>query len=50
MEATDKVHLKGPGETDLTLLASFEYSLPPYLPQISLAAVNPVIKVYQVPR
>ena len=38
------------GETDLTLLASFEYSLPPYLPQISLAAVNPVIKVYQVPR
>lgn len=37
------------GETDLTTLASFEYTLPPYLPQISLAAVNPVIKVYRVP-
>ncbi|GAB4503740.1 MAG: hypothetical protein Fur0043_07320 [Anaerolineales bacterium] len=38
------------GQTSLRLLASFEYSLPPFLPQISLAAVNPVIKVYQVPR
>jgi len=38
------------GETDLRLLASFEYRLPPFLPQISLAAVNPDIKVYEVPR
>lgn len=37
------------GETDLRLLATFEYSLPPFLPQISLAAVNPVVKVYEVP-
>ena len=38
------------GETSLRLLASFDYSLPPYLPQISLAAVNPDIKIYEVPR
>jgi len=38
------------GETDLRLLASFEYHLPPFLPQISLAAVNPDVKVYEVPR
>lgn len=38
------------GETGLTLLASFEYSLPPWLPQISLAAVNPDVRVYRVPR
>ena len=37
------------GETDLRLLASFEYRLPSFLPQISLAAVNPDIKVYEVP-
>lgn len=38
------------GETDLRLLASFEYRLPPFLPQASLAAVNPDIRVYEVPR
>ncbi len=38
------------GETNLHLLASFEYSLPYFLPQISLAAVNPDVKVYEVPR
>ena len=38
------------GETSLQLLASFEYRLPPFLPQIDLAAVNPDIKVYAVPR
>ncbi len=38
------------GQTSLRLLASFEYSLPPFLPQISLAAVNPAIKIYAVPR
>jgi hypothetical protein len=38
------------GETSLHLLASFHYSLPSYLPQISLAAVNPDIKIYEVPR
>jgi hypothetical protein len=37
------------GETDLRLLASFEYSLPSFLPQISIAAVNPDIKIYEVP-
>jgi hypothetical protein len=37
-------------DTDLQLLASFEYSLPPFLPQISLAAVNPEVKIYEVPR
>jgi len=37
------------GETDLRLLASFEYRLPPFLPQISLAAVNPDVKIYKVP-
>jgi len=37
------------GETDLQLLASFDYSLPPFLPQISLPAVNPEVKVYEVP-
>ena len=37
------------GETDLRLLASFEYRLPPFLPQISLAAVNPDVKVYEIP-
>ena len=36
-------------ETDLRLLASFEYHLPPFLPQISLAAVNPDVKIYEVP-
>jgi hypothetical protein len=38
------------GETSLRLLASFEYRLPPFLPQLSLAAVNPDVKVYEVPR
>jgi len=38
------------GQTSLRLLASFEYSLPPFLPDVSLAAVNPVIKIYAVPR
>jgi len=38
------------GQTDLRLLASFEYRLPPFLPQVSLAAVNPDVKVYEVPR
>ncbi len=38
------------GETDLRLLASFEYSLPPFLPQISLEAVNPDVQIYEVPR
>jgi hypothetical protein len=38
------------GETDLRLLASFEYRLPPFLPQLSLAAVNPDVKVYAVSR
>jgi len=38
------------GETNLRLLGDFEYSLPPYLPQLDLAFVNPTIKVYQVPR
>jgi 4-amino-4-deoxy-L-arabinose transferase-like glycosyltransferase len=38
------------GETDLRLLASFEYRLPSFLPQISLAAVNPDVKIYEVPR
>jgi hypothetical protein len=38
------------GETNLDLLASFEYRLPPFLPQISLASVNPDVKVYAVPR
>jgi len=37
------------GKTDLRLLASFEYSLPTYLPQISLAAVDPEVRVYAVP-
>jgi hypothetical protein len=37
------------GETNLHLLASFEYRLPSFLPQISLAAVNPDVKVYEVP-
>ena len=35
---------------DLRLLASFEYSLPSFLPQISLAAVNPDVKIYEIPR
>ena len=38
------------GETNLRLLASFEYRLPLFLPQISLAAVNPDVKIYEVPR
>lgn len=37
------------GKTNLQLLASFEYRLPPFLPQISLDAVNPDVKIYQVP-
>jgi hypothetical protein len=36
------------GETDHSLLASFEYSLPPYLPQFSIAAVNPAVRVYKI--
>ena len=36
-------------ETNLSLLASFEYSLPSFLPQISLASVNPEVKIYQLP-
>ena len=35
------------GKTSYRLLKSFEYSLPSYLPQISLSAVNPVIQVYE---
>lgn len=38
------------GQTDLRLLASFEYRLPPFLPQVSLTAVNPDVKIYEVPR
>ena len=38
------------GKTDLRLLASFEYHLPLFLPQISLDAVNPDVKVYEIPR
>lgn len=38
------------GRTDLHLLASFEYRLPPFLPQVSLAAVNPDVKIFEVPR
>jgi len=38
------------GETSLHLLGDFEYSLPPFLPQINLAFVNPDVKIYQVPR
>ena len=38
------------GETSLHLLADFEYSLPPYLPQIDLTFVNPAVKVYEIPR
>ena len=38
------------GETSLRLLGEFEYSLPLYLPQISLTFVNPDVKVYEVPR
>lgn len=38
------------GKTDLQLLASFEYRLPHFLPQITLDAVNPDVKVYEVPR
>jgi hypothetical protein len=38
------------GETDLRLMAAFEYRLPSFLPQISLAAVNPDVKVYQIQR
>jgi hypothetical protein len=37
-------------ETNLRLLATFKYRLPPFLPQISLAAVNPDVKVYEIPR
>jgi hypothetical protein len=37
------------GKTDLRLIASFEYSLPPYLPQISISSVNPDVKIYEVP-
>ncbi len=35
------------GETSFHLLREFKYTLPPYLPQISLAAVNPDIRVYE---
>ena len=38
------------GKTSLRLLATFEYDLPSYLPQITLAAVNPDIRVYEIPR
>jgi hypothetical protein len=35
------------GETSFRLIAEFEYSLPPYLPQVSVGAVNPEIRVYE---
>ena len=38
------------GETSLNLLGSFEYSLPAFMPKISLTFVNPDIKIYEVPR
>jgi hypothetical protein len=38
------------GETGLRLLASFEYHLPTFLPQVSLSAVNPDVKIYEIPR
>jgi len=38
------------GETSLHLLGKYEYSLPPYLPQVDLAFVNPDVRIYEVPR
>jgi len=38
------------GKTELRLLASFEYSLPAFLPQIPISSVNPDVKIYEVPR
>jgi hypothetical protein len=29
------------------LLKEFTYSLPPYLPQVSISAVNPEIRIYE---
>ena len=37
------------GKTDLHLLASFEYRLPAFLPQISVSSVNPDVKIYEIP-
>jgi len=35
------------GRTQWVLLRHFEYSLPTYLPQLTLSAVNPAIRVYE---
>lgn len=34
-------------KTSYKLIATFSYNLPPYLPQLSIAFVNPVIQVYK---
>jgi hypothetical protein len=38
------------GETNYRLLKDFKYALPPYLPRVSLAAVNPEMRVYEIIR
>ena len=35
------------GETDYTLIATFTYTLPDYLPNINMSFLNPEIRVYQ---
>jgi len=35
-------------ETSLHLLKKFEYDLPPYMPYVTVAAVNPDIRVYEL--
>jgi hypothetical protein len=35
------------GETSYQLVSEFKYTLPPYLPYVSMSAVNPEIKIYQ---
>jgi len=35
------------GETSYEMIAEFTYTLPKYLPQISIAFVNPEIQIFQ---
>ncbi|MBC7879004.1 MAG: phospholipid carrier-dependent glycosyltransferase [Anaerolineales bacterium] len=35
------------GETSFRLIKEFKYSLPPYLPHVSISAVNPEIRIYE---
>jgi hypothetical protein len=47
LECTFFKQLESGGSEHYKLLAEFEYSLPPYLPQIQFEFINPAIRIYE---